>query len=179
MNQSLQVFKKLNFTLFKGLFSSNFAQVRIGIHNLPIPSDTIQVVLLWDLKCGCIVFNKGISGKSVVDYFLDQGLCLNRDILWVGDLDPVWVDKAENVLWFGERTLLLGLGFDVGEWQNVDCFAVELFVDLDDFCGDLVVLNQQCAKLWQACELICEGDVFVNLEVFNKVSVDAFDFIFT
>jgi hypothetical protein len=41
----------------------------------------------------------------------------------------------------------LGLGFDVGEWQNVDCFAVELFVDLDDFCGDLVVLNQQCAKL--------------------------------
>jgi hypothetical protein len=46
MNQSLQVFKKLNFTLFKGLFSSDFAQVRIGIHNLPIASDTIQVVLL-------------------------------------------------------------------------------------------------------------------------------------
>ncbi len=46
MNQNLQVFKKLNFALFKGLFSSNFAQVRIGIHNLPIASDTIQIVLL-------------------------------------------------------------------------------------------------------------------------------------
>ena len=94
-------------------------------------------------------------GDEPIDVGNERIGCIRMS--WDNRLDPFRVDEFPDIGVLGKGLDLCGLGAKVIQLDDVNLPPFQLPIQFDDFDAGILILDQEGAKLIQACDLIGES----------------------